>query len=76
MSLVTLLSLVGMEQKKLWRTGEDHEHCAICWQEISPYNDGDNYGYRDRFKVWVCEACYSQYIKPKSLDFIPLDKYW
>jgi hypothetical protein len=53
--------------------GWDHEHCAICWQTISPNELGNEYGYQDQNDSWVCQTCYKQYIVPKSLDFIVVD---
>lgn len=54
--------------------GWDHEHCAICGQTISPFELGNEYGYQDQDDSWVCLSCYEQYIVPKSLGFIMIDK--
>jgi hypothetical protein len=54
--------------------GWDHEHCAICWQTISPSEPDNEYGYRDQDDTWVCQTCYEQYVVPKCLDFIILDQ--
>lgn len=54
--------------------GWDHEHCEICGQTISPFELGNGYGYQDQDDSWVCLTCYEQYVMPKSLDFIMIDK--
>jgi hypothetical protein len=53
--------------------GWDHEHCSICWENISPDQPDNKYGYFDQNNDWVCQSCYEKYVIPKSLDFINLD---
>jgi hypothetical protein len=48
--------------------GWDHEHCAICWEKILPSAQAE--GFISQPDIWVCERCYTQYVEPKSLDFI------
>lgn len=48
---------------------EDHEHCAIDWEVLGP--DGQAEGYFNAPYTWVCEHCYSEYVLPRSLAFIP-----
>jgi hypothetical protein len=46
--------------EKIVRGGWDHEHCELCWQNISP--DGDQrMGYTDGSN-WICEACHAEYV--------------
>jgi hypothetical protein len=49
--------------------GWNHEHCDICTQKIGV--SGQAIGYRSDAGEWVCEACYRNYVEPKSLGFIP-----
>jgi hypothetical protein len=46
---------------KIIPEGWEHEHCRLCWETISPYEDDENYGYTDG-SDWICEACYKQYL--------------
>lgn len=52
---------------RIIKGGWDHEHCAICWESID--EDHPN-GYKDQNNEWVCENCYSNYVKPRRLGFI------
>lgn len=49
--------------------GWDHEHCVICWQKISPTTQTE--GYVSLPSTWICLSCYSQFVRPRSLGFIP-----
>jgi hypothetical protein len=49
--------------------GWDHEHCAICWDKIG--HGGEPDGYVDETGEWVCAGCYTHYVSPGSLAFIP-----
>jgi hypothetical protein len=44
----------------------DHEHCTICWERLSEYDDEKHFGYvriNDRNQEdWICEKCYNEYI--------------
>ena len=40
----------------------DHEHCVLCWQNISEYESNETYGYMDG-DDWICEACYQRFIE-------------
>jgi len=48
------------------RNGWDHEHCELCNAHINP---GDS-GYQDAEGGWVCQRCYSRYVRPHDLAFI------
>ena len=54
--------------------GWDHEHCQICKQTISTYENDDHYGYANQDDNWLCDSCYHKYVLKKSLDFIILDQ--
>ncbi len=64
-------------QKKLFETedegtfiknGWDHEHCAICTEKIGW--GGQSYGYVDNSDKWVCEKCFIELVKTRSLSYI------
>lgn len=44
----------------------DHEHCIICWERFSEYEDEQHFGYvriNDRSQEdWLCEKCYTKYV--------------
>src|SRR4051812_45104331 len=44
--------------------GWDHEHCELCWAEISAAGGNPSAGYTDG-KGWLCTACYDRYIAPR-----------
>ena len=46
----------------------DHEHCSICWADLS--EQAEKFGYADQDDCWVCESCYATHVKPKDLGFI------
>ncbi len=48
--------------------GWDHEHCLICWQTISEYEQP--YGYKNRNEGWICEECFHHYVESKSFGFL------
>jgi hypothetical protein len=48
--------------------GWDHEHCDICWQEIS--KTAKPFGYTDQAADWVCEKCYEDFVQPRNLHFL------
>ena len=52
--------------------GWTHEHCAICWETISPTKQPE--GCLTGEDTWVCVACYEKYVVPKSLDFMGMYK--
>jgi hypothetical protein len=54
--------------------GWDHEHCRICWQRISAYEDEENFGYVDQNDSWLCLSCYKKYIIPQSIAFVNLNQ--
>jgi hypothetical protein len=41
--------------------GWDHEHCGLCWTEISLAPGNQSAGYTDG-KGWLCIACFEHYI--------------
>ena len=41
--------------------GWDHEHCRLCWERISQYEDDPHVGYTDG-NDWICEACYERFV--------------
>jgi hypothetical protein len=49
--------------------GWDHEHCEICWESISQF-DEQKCGYKDQNNNWVCEKCFHSFVEPKKIDFI------
>jgi hypothetical protein len=48
-----------------------HEHCAICWETISQH--GQPEGYFNAPNTWICPKCYTTYVLPRSLAFIPTE---
>jgi hypothetical protein len=46
----------------------NHEHCAICWETLSPESRPD--GYVTPPDIWICEACHRDFVIPRSLAFI------
>lgn len=43
----------------------DHEHCALCWDKISEYEETLTEGNTDG-EVWICPACYEKHILPRE----------
>ncbi len=39
----------------------DHEHCFLCYERISQYEDEEHFAYFDG-KNWLCQQCHSIYI--------------
>jgi hypothetical protein len=54
--------------------GWDHEHCQICFQNISTFEEDEHFGYANQNDDWLCESCYQKYVVSKSLSFINLDQ--
>ncbi len=52
--------------------GWDHEHCRICFQNISLFEADNQFGYVNQNDDWLCESCYQKYVANKSLGFINL----
>jgi len=48
--------------------GWDHEHCAICWANISEH-ENKRFMKSSRDDP-ICLDCFSKYVRAKSLDFI------
>jgi hypothetical protein len=47
--------------------GWDHEHCQMCWREISQIGDADRFGYADEDDRWLCESCYIKHVAPTQV---------
>jgi len=45
-------------------TAWDHEHCGLCWEKISEYDNDQHEGYNDG-KEWLCIQCFDKYIAPQ-----------
>jgi hypothetical protein len=63
-----------LDRTHAWRKARvtedtDHEHCAICSEKVGV--GGQPEGYVNAQEVWVCEQCYTKFVEPGSLDFIP-----
>jgi hypothetical protein len=54
---------------RLIPSGWDHDHCAILSEKIG--RGGLPKGFNSEPDAWVCERCYVDFVKPKSLAFIP-----
>ncbi len=50
------------------KDGWDHEHCAICWEKIGACGQPEGYVSN---RTWVCEHCYTKFVRQRSLEFIP-----
>src|SRR5678816_1815511 len=48
--------------------GWDHEHCEICQRTIGV--GGERHAYINKTDRWLCERCYHDYAKPRSLGFL------
>ena len=42
--------------------GWEHEHCSLCWKEISERDHDDHCGWV-KDSQWVCQECFEKYIK-------------
>lgn len=42
----------------------DHEHCYLCFETISEYENAKNEGYTNG-KNWLCIECHEKYILPR-----------
>lgn len=51
----------SVSEDGLVRGGWDHEHCFLCWENISAHETGPNDGYTNG-KEWLCATCYMTYI--------------
>lgn len=72
LDLATLRALSGPsrpEDLEVVPDGWDHEHCELCWEKIGL--GGQAQGYVSRNANWVCASCYTAFIEPRSLSFIP-----
>ena len=47
---------------------DDHAHCEICWAKIG--NCGEASGAYSPPDHWVCQKCYADYVKTRSIDFV------
>src|SRR5262249_36049979 len=45
--------------------GWDHEHCALCWATISPYQGHEPVGVTAG-REWPCRTCFQRYIEPRQ----------
>ncbi|MDR3628560.1 MAG: hypothetical protein P4L45_17065 [Ignavibacteriaceae bacterium] len=59
---------VGAQFMELKKDGWDHEHCRLCWENISLQTQP--FGYRNNDNIWVCESCYTKYVLTHNLDFL------
>jgi hypothetical protein len=59
---------------EILKGGWNHEHCKICFQNISMFEADDQFGYVNQKDDWLCESCYQKYAANKSLDFVKLDQ--
>ena len=48
-------------QNNIIKDGWDHEHCGLCWETISSYQECQSVAYTDG-KDWLCQSCYNRYI--------------
>jgi hypothetical protein len=55
-------------EPRLVTGGWDHEHCSICWEEISP--EAQACGYMSKNADWVCVKCYTNFVQPKEVGFL------
>ena len=51
--------------------GWDHEHCEICYEKLGP--QGQSIGWTSSLDEWLCNACYDEYLVPRSLDFVNVE---
>jgi hypothetical protein len=42
--------------------GWAHEHCSLCWKNISESEHEEPFGYVSNYD-WICQECYRKYIK-------------
>jgi hypothetical protein len=61
-----------LDSKRIWikaeYKGQDHDHCAICWESIGAGGEG----YVDDGATWVCGQCHDSYVRTRSLGFISI----
>jgi hypothetical protein len=57
------------ETGEIIKDGWDHEYCVIYGDKIG--RGGEPIGYFSAPNTWVCQTCFSSFVEPKSLDFIP-----
>ena len=58
----------GAERLGIKKDGWDHEHCNYCNERIS--ENEHKIGYNNKRNDWVCETCFSKYIKQHSIAFM------
>jgi hypothetical protein len=51
--------------------GWDHEHCDICYEKLGP--QGQSTGGTSSTDEWLCNACYDEYLVPRSLEFVNVE---
>lgn len=66
---VWLGEVADSDNEGLVKDGWDHEHCAICWKTIALTSQPE--GYVSEQGNWVCESCYTSFVEPGSLAFMP-----
>ena len=47
-----------------WREekGNDHDHCAFCWDKFAKYDDCLHVGYcTEDGQEWICDVCYDDF---------------
>jgi hypothetical protein len=67
--LLTPTDLTSTETGEIIQNGWDHEHCEIYGETIG--RGGDPIGYFSAPNTWVCQKCFSSFVEPRSLDFVP-----
>jgi hypothetical protein len=67
--LLSATDLTTTETGEIIEDGWDHEHCVIYGEKIG--RAGDPIGYFSAPNTWVCQTCFSSFVEPRSLDFIP-----
>jgi hypothetical protein len=70
--LLSLTDLTTTETGEIIQDGWDHEHCVIYGEKIG--HRGDPIGYFSAPNTWVCQTCFSSFVEPRALDFIPKPK--
>lgn len=53
-----------------WSDPTDHDHCRVCWATIS--SEGNTLHFAASPTLRVCPACYSSFVRPRSIDFSAL----
>jgi predicted RNase H-like HicB family nuclease len=67
--VLTPTDLTSTETGEIIQNGWDHEHCVMYGEKIG--RGGDPIGYFSAPNTWVCQTCFSSFVEPRSLDFIP-----